>query len=100
MLENSQIPGYELLERNGDEASSRLTESSPDYSSLIRSILGKLKADKNAWPFLEPVDADEVPEYYEAIHFPIDLATIGERLRQGYYVHVCDYGTLLSGGSW
>jgi hypothetical protein len=32
-------------------------------------ILVLLKAHKNSWPFLEPVDADalEIPEYYEII---------------------------------
>ena len=35
-----------------------------------------------------PVNADEVPDYYDHILFPIDLGTINERIKEGYYVHV------------
>lgn len=30
-----------------------------------------LQSHKMAWPFLEPVNADEVPEYYDVIIDPI-----------------------------
>ena len=30
-----------------------------------------LQSHKMAWPFLEPVNADEVPEYYDVITDPI-----------------------------
>ena len=33
-----------------------------------------------AWPFLEPVNADEVPEYYDVIADPIGKASINARL--------------------
>ncbi len=34
---------------------------------------------------MKPVDTADVPEYYEHIQFPMDLRTIGERLRAKYY---------------
>lgn len=37
---------------------------------------------------MEAVDPDEVPEYYDHILFPIDLRTMSDRLKEGYYVHV------------
>lgn len=84
VLKNFQIPGFEDI--------MKISETWPpitDANSVFRLILGKLKADeKNAWPFLEPVDPDEVPEYYDHISFPIDLKTIGERIKKGYYIHV------------
>ena len=38
-----------------------------------------------AWPFLEPVDANLVTDYYTVIRDMMDLATIEERLEKGTY---------------
>ena len=37
---------------------------------------------KEAWPFLKPVDAKKVPDYYQLIHNPMDFQTIREKLSQ------------------
>lgn len=59
-----------------------------DLEHKVRSILHKLKGDKSSWPFLKPVDPEEVPEYYDYIKFPVDLKTMCERYKARYYVHV------------
>lgn len=75
---------------------SETREPIPDVNSIFRQILAKMKADeKNAWPFLEPVDPEEVPEYYEHIAFPIDLKTIGDLIKKGYYTHVSDLKAII-----
>ncbi|VDN42470.1 unnamed protein product [Gongylonema pulchrum] len=56
----------------------------------IRSILHKLRSNRSSWPFVEPVNAKEVPEYYVYIKFPIDLKRINERCKKKYYVHERD----------
>uniref|UniRef100_A0A915I7H8 histone acetyltransferase n=1 Tax=Romanomermis culicivorax TaxID=13658 RepID=A0A915I7H8_ROMCU len=53
--------------------------------STLKELLQKLKANPNSWPFLKPVDGNEVPDYYSFIKFPMDLKTMQERLRQNYY---------------
>lgn len=63
-------------------------EPEPTDLSHLKTIYNKVKANDHAWPFEEPVDQAEVPEYYTNILFPIDLKTIGERMKNGYYVHV------------
>uniref|UniRef100_A0A0R3RVB4 histone acetyltransferase n=1 Tax=Elaeophora elaphi TaxID=1147741 RepID=A0A0R3RVB4_9BILA len=75
----SELPGLEQCE----------DKSMPheELEHKIRSILHKLRADKSAWPFLKPVNAEEVPEYYGYIKFPTDLKTMNERCRAKYYVH-------------
>uniref|UniRef100_A0A915E2G8 Histone acetyltransferase n=1 Tax=Ditylenchus dipsaci TaxID=166011 RepID=A0A915E2G8_9BILA len=82
VLSNQMIPGFDTL-----ASSEELSESIEDATNLFRSIITKLKADKNAWPFLEPVDADDVPEYSDHIQFPIDLRTISDNIKEGYYIH-------------
>lgn len=46
----------------------------------IQKVLNKIQNNKQAWPFLKPVDENEVPDYYNVISYPIDLETIEERL--------------------
>lgn len=41
----------------------------------------------DGWPFAEPVDGEEVSDYYDIVKEPVDLRMIGERLELGdYYV--------------
>jgi len=40
---------------------------------------------QSSWPFLEAVDELQAPEYYKIIKFPMDLHTMTERLKSGYY---------------
>ncbi|KAM3726004.1 Histone acetyltransferase KAT2B [Dirofilaria immitis] len=82
--EGSLVPYAELpgLEQCGDELVPH-----EELEHKIRSILHKLRVDKSSWPFLKPVNAEEVPEYYGYIKFPTDLKTMNERCRAKYYVH-------------
>ncbi|CAG0882237.1 unnamed protein product [Darwinula stevensoni] len=60
-------------------------ERPEDIQPLLKSILNQVKSHASAWPFLKPVDKNDVPDYYDVIKYPMDLKTIGERLRRGYY---------------
>ncbi|KAL3097890.1 hypothetical protein niasHS_000625 [Heterodera schachtii] len=85
-LRVEQIPGAETL-HNFEELRRTNSEAQPDAQQTMRSVLQKLKTDRNAWPFQKPVDPDEVPDYYDYIPFPVDLGSIAERLKLGYYIH-------------
>ena len=39
----------------------------------LRTVLNQLRGHTSAWPFLKPVDREEVPDYYDHIKFPMDL---------------------------
>ncbi|CAG4976267.1 histone acetyltransferase KAT2A [Colias croceus] len=52
----------------------------------LRNMLHAVKNHAAAWPFLKPVDKTEVPDYYDHIKYPMDLRTMGERLKARYYV--------------
>lgn len=45
----------------------------------------KTQEQQSAWPFREPVNTDEVPDYLEVIKDPIDLSTIEKRIRKGTF---------------
>lgn len=60
-----------------------------DHELKIKHVLNSFrKHKKKFYPFFEPVNAEEVPQYYEHIRFPIDINAMSDRLRSGYYVHV------------
>ncbi|VDO36743.1 unnamed protein product [Haemonchus placei] len=80
-LRFKDIPGLESY--NDDDSPAK----DDDLESKIKLILKKLNADKWSWPFIAPVDGEMVPEYYDYIEYPIDLKTMGDRLRAKYYVH-------------
>ncbi|TVY42417.1 Histone acetyltransferase [Lachnellula subtilissima] len=75
----------------------RATGWSPDMDKLareprhgphfnqLRRFLGELQNHKQAWPFLNPVNKDEVPDYYNVITSPMDLSMAEERLHQDHY---------------
>uniref|UniRef100_A0A4W6FTQ3 Bromodomain PHD finger transcription factor n=1 Tax=Lates calcarifer TaxID=8187 RepID=A0A4W6FTQ3_LATCA len=61
-----------------------------DYEGL-RRILRSLQAHKMAWPFLEPVDTNDAPDYYRVIKEPMDLSTMEERLQKREYVKLTEF---------
>uniref|UniRef100_A0A668A4H6 Bromodomain PHD finger transcription factor n=1 Tax=Myripristis murdjan TaxID=586833 RepID=A0A668A4H6_9TELE len=61
-----------------------------DFEGL-RRILRSLQAHKMAWPFLEPVDTNDAPDYYRVIKEPMDLSTMEERLQKRKYVKLTEF---------
>ncbi|KAH6706383.1 histone acetyltransferase GCN5-like protein [Leptodontidium sp. 2 PMI_412] len=57
----------------------------PHFNQL-RRFLGQIQTYNQAWPFLNPVNRDEVPDYYNVITSPMDLSMVEEKLHQDQYL--------------
>jgi histone acetyltransferase len=62
----------------------RAPKHGPNYTQLLH-LLNDMQNNSNAWPFQQPVNKDEVPDYYEVIKEPMDLATMEEKHEKDLY---------------
>ena len=69
---------------NSKWASDELIGREELYEAL-ESMLKKITADKNAYPFLAKVRRMVAPDYYNIIRRPMDLGTVQRNLKTGTY---------------
>jgi len=66
------------------------SEGLPNRQALhafMRSLFKAMTEHADAWPFKDPVDPRDVPDYYDIIKDPMDLKTMSKRLdSEQYYV--------------
>ncbi|KAF0298206.1 Transcription initiation factor TFIID subunit 1 [Amphibalanus amphitrite] len=55
------------------------------FSTILEGILNEMRDMPDVQPFLFPVNAKTVPDYYKIIQRPMDLQTIRDNLRQNKY---------------
>lgn len=56
----------------------------PNFNQLLH-LLNDMQNHSAAWPFTQPVNRDEVPDYYEVIKEPMDLSTMEEKHEKDMY---------------
>lgn len=75
------IPGVDSTMSIGEDKRNR----NNCLNGFIDLLISELTNDPSSWPFLEPVNAKDVPEYYEVIKNPIDLSKISKKFVDGVY---------------
>lgn len=88
LVNPSEVPG---LKESGwtpemDELSRR-PKRGPHFA-VMRHILVELNGHGSAWPFVNPVNGDEVTDYYDVIKNPMDLSTMEAKLENNQYANV------------
>ncbi|KAK3101036.1 hypothetical protein FSP39_000430 [Pinctada imbricata] len=53
----------------------------PSDLSVCEQIIANTMKHKKCWPFLNPVNKKEVPDYYEIIKHPLDFQIVKDRLQ-------------------
>lgn len=64
------------------------TRIKPDKSSIyemLRPLLTDLQNHAASWPFAEPVNPEDVPDYHKVIRHPMDLKTMDQKLESDQY---------------
>jgi histone acetyltransferase len=56
----------------------------PNYNQLLH-LLNDMQNHASSWPFLVPVNKDEVADYYDVIKEPMDLQTMENKLEADQY---------------
>ena len=60
-----------------------LDRQKSQLKSELLALIRKTSEQQFSWPFREPVDESEVPDYREVVKEPIDLSTMEKRVRKG-----------------
>lgn len=84
-LEAEQIPGLRETgwTREMDELARR--PKRPGHYPILQNLLTELQNHPSSWPFVQPVNRDEVPDYYEVIKEPMDLTQMEFKLENDQY---------------
>lgn len=85
-IDPMQVPG---LKESGwtpemDEMAGR-PKRGPNHA-LLAHLLNGLQSHSSAWPFLQPVNRDEVADYYDVIKEPMDFSTMESKLDSDQYI--------------
>lgn len=90
-LDPLDIPAIKATGWSPDmDALARQPRRNPSHSLLL-GLVSALSTSSNAWPFLQPVNGDEVHDYYEVIKEPMDLSTMEQKLDKDQYETVEDF---------
>ncbi len=75
--------------RDMDELA-RQPRHGPNYNQLLH-LLNDMQNHASSWPFLTPVNKDDVADYYEVIKEPMDLSTMEVKLEADNYATPEDF---------
>lgn len=89
-IDPSQVPGLKESAWTVEmDELSRRPKRGPHHN-LMRHVLVELSNHQAAWPFTNPVNGQEVQDYYDVIKEPMDLSTMETKLEKNQYATLDD----------
>lgn len=80
------IPGVKEGGWSWDDFKELKKQKERSFNLMCQNIIESMRKHKSSWPFIEPVNRDDVADYFEVIADPIDIKTIEKKLQSNYYV--------------
>jgi len=70
------------------QAEAQMNSSKGPQYAVMRRILADLQAHPQAWAFLQPVNPDDVADYYTVIKHPMDFNTMEHKIETSQYANL------------
>ncbi|KAI6045992.1 hypothetical protein EDC04DRAFT_3103553 [Pisolithus marmoratus] len=84
-VDPKDVPGLRESGWTPGMASSPSSTPRSAEQNFLHRLLGDLKAHPSAWAFLNPVNGEEVVDYYDVVKRPMDLSTMEHKLNTNQY---------------
>lgn len=78
-------------QRNSSVNYANMKDLSNKNFDELRRLIKQIQAHKSAWPFVEPVDPTEAPDYYKVIKEPMDLQKIENKINERIYNKLSEF---------
>ncbi|KAL5006822.1 hypothetical protein ScPMuIL_015628 [Solemya velum] len=88
LAEGKEIPPELLYFGNSkerDDVSEKSELDDDTYASMLK-VVETVRGHKDAYPFWDPVDVNEAPDYLEVIKKPMDFSTIEKKIHERRYI--------------
>jgi bromodomain adjacent to zinc finger domain protein 1B len=82
---DSDFKGRDSLGRSSRSRASKENRCTDEDKQAILSVIDKLNKHRQSWPFTEPVDPAEVPDYHSIVKKPMDLKTMEDNCISDLY---------------
>ncbi|XP_032291521.1 nucleosome-remodeling factor subunit NURF301 isoform X1 [Drosophila virilis] len=78
-------------QRNSDVNTANIKSLTQNEVIELKSLIKQIQSHKSAWPFMEPVDPEEAPDYYKVIKEPMDLKQMENKLESNTYTKLAEF---------
>ncbi|XP_030568428.1 nucleosome-remodeling factor subunit NURF301 isoform X3 [Drosophila novamexicana] len=78
-------------QRNSDANTANIKSLTQNEVVELKSLIKQIQSHKSAWPFMEPVDPEEAPDYYKVIKEPMDLKQMETKLESNTYTKLAEF---------
>uniref|UniRef100_A0A1I7TYY9 DDT domain-containing protein n=1 Tax=Caenorhabditis tropicalis TaxID=1561998 RepID=A0A1I7TYY9_9PELO len=88
-----KLPSKRSLTAKNNDSPRVIIPKEKEKMSAIEQLLKEAMRQECSWPFLQPVDVKEVPDYYDVIKRPMDLRTMMNKIKQRVYNKPAEVGS-------
>ncbi|XP_002092980.3 nucleosome-remodeling factor subunit NURF301 isoform X2 [Drosophila yakuba] len=78
-------------QRKNDANAANMKQLTPNDVEELKNLIKQMQLHKSAWPFMEPVDPKEAPDYYKVIKEPMDLKRMEIKLESNTYTKLAEF---------